>query len=86
MKLKSNFLTQTIDDTVFLVPVGNGAFNGMIRGNKTTAFLIGQLKNEISEEELIDATCEQYDAPREVIAADVKKCLATLRSVGALEE
>lgn len=86
MKLKSTFLTQIIDGEIFIVPVGNEKFNGMIRGNKTAAFVIDRLKDETTEEEIVDAVFEQYDAPREVIAADVKKCLDSLRSVGAIEE
>ena len=86
MKLKSTFLTQIIDGEIFIVPVGNENFNGMIRGNKTAAFVIDRLKDETTEEEIVDAVFEQYDAPREEIAADVKKCLDSLRSVGAIEE
>ena len=33
MKLKSSFITQTIDDTQFLVPLGNEKFHGIVRNN-----------------------------------------------------
>ena len=86
MKLKSSFVTQTIDDTQFLVPLGNEKFHGIVRSNSTAAFIVDHLKEDTTKEAIIDAMCEQYDAPRETIAADVEKALETLRRVGALEE
>ena len=86
MKLKSGFIVQNIDDTQFLVPVGGEAFSGIVRSNKTAAFIVDQLKEETTEEGIIDAMCAKYDAPREVIAADVRRILDTLRGVNALEE
>lgn len=86
MKLKSSFVTQMIDDTQFLVPLGSEKFHGIVRNNATAAFIVDQLKNDTTKEAIIDAMCAQYDAPRETISADVEKALNTLRSVGALEE
>ncbi len=86
MKLKSTFISQDIDDTRFLVPVGAEAFSGIVRGNKTTAFIVDCLKTETTEEQIVDAMCIKYDAPRNVIAADVREILDKLRSIGAIEE
>lgn len=86
MKLKSNFITQNIDDTQFLVPLGADAFSGIVRSNKTAAFIVDCLKTETSEDAIVDSMCEKYDAPRERIAADVRKVLDTLRGIGAIEE
>jgi len=86
MKLKPGFITQDIDDTQFLVPVGAGAFNGVARNNATAAFIVNCLKRETTEEAIVDAMCAKYDAPRETIAADVKEILNTLRGIDALEE
>ena len=86
MKLKEDFITQNIDDTQFLVPVGEDTFRGIVRSNKTAAFIVDHLKEETSEEDIIDAMCEKYDAPREEIAVDVKEILNILRSINAIEE
>ena len=86
MKLNSNFLTHTIDDTRFLVPVGAEAFHGLVRGNASAGFLIELLKEETSEEALVDAMCRKYDAPRETVAADVREFLDKLRELDAIEE
>ena len=86
MKLKPGFITQDIDDVQFLVPVGAEAFSGIVRSNRTAAFIVNLLKEETTEERIVDALFERYDAPKEEIAADVKEILSILRSIHALEE
>lgn len=86
MKLKDSFITQDMDDIQFLVPIGREAFQGLVRSNSTAAFIVNQLKEETSETKIAEAVEREYDAPGDVIAADVKKVLDTLRRIGALEE
>lgn len=86
MKLKNEFITQDIDDTQFLVPVGVEAFSGIVRSNKTAAFIVNCLKEETTETAIVDAMCAKYDAPRETIAADVAEILEKLRSINAIDE
>ena len=86
MRLKNDFIAQESDGVQDLVPVGAEQFSGMLRNNKTAAFIVDCLKEETTEETVVDAMCEKYDAPREKIAEDVKGILSILRSVGALEE
>ncbi len=85
MKLKQDFVTQEIDGTQYLIPVGGEAFSGVVRGNETVAFLVELLKQETTQEALVDAMAAEYDAPREVLAADVARVLDVLREVGALD-
>ncbi|MBQ6095897.1 MAG: PqqD family protein [Lachnospiraceae bacterium] len=86
MKLKSCFITQDIDDTQFLVPISAEAFSGIVRSNRTAAYIVELLKKETTEEEIVDALYAKYDAPREQIAKDVHEILTTLRGINALEE
>ena len=86
MKLKDDFITQTIEDTQFLVATGTESFQGIVRSNQTAAFIVDCLKNETTEEAIVDAMCTEYDASRDVIAADVKKVLDTLRKIDAIKE
>ncbi len=86
MKLSSNFITQEIDGTQFLVPVGAEAFRGIFRNNSTAAWIIDCLKEETSEEAIIEAMLDTFEATREEIEDDVKKVLSLLRSIHALEE
>lgn len=86
MKLKTDFITQDIDDTQFLVPVGAEAFSGIVRSNKTAAFIVDCLKEETTLNDIVDRMCAKYNAPRETIAADVAEIINTLRGINALEE
>jgi hypothetical protein len=85
MKLKQSFIVQDIGDTQFLVPLGGEAFKGIVRSNGTAAFIVDCLKEETTEEAIVDAMCREYNAPRDVIAADVKEILEKLRCINALE-
>ncbi|MBR0425886.1 MAG: PqqD family protein [Clostridia bacterium] len=86
MKLKSDFITQEIDGTQFLVAVGGESFNGIVKSNATAAFIVDCLKNDTTEQAITDAMCAEYDAPRDVIAGDVHSVIETLRGIGAIEE
>lgn len=86
MKLKDDFITQNIEDAQFMLSVGKEKFTGIVRSNKTAAFIVNCLKEETTQERIVDAMAAKYDAPREKIAADVKRILDTLRGVGALQE
>ena len=86
MKLKQDIITQYIDDVQFMVPLGANSFQGLVRSNETAAFIVDCLKEEITEEAIVDRMCAEYDAPRDVISADVKEILATLREIRAIEE
>ena len=86
MKLNPDFITQDVEDTQFLVPMGAEAFRGIARGNETAAFIVNCLKQDTSFEAVVDAVCAEYDAPRATVEAAVKEILATLRRIGALCE
>ena len=86
MKLKSDFITQDIDDMQYMVPVGAEAFSGVVRSNRTAAFIVNCLKDETTEEAILDEMVQKYDAPRAVMAKDLHEILNTLRSIGAIEE
>ena len=86
MKLKSDFITQDIDDMQYLIPVGGEAYHGIVRSNPTAAFIVNCLQEDTTAEKIVDAMCAEYDAPREAIAADVEEILNTLRRIGALAE
>ncbi len=87
MKLKDGFLLHDVGDEHMVIATGEAAkvFNGLIRNNETAHFLYCQLMNETTEEALVDAMAEQYDAPRERIAADVHRFLEQLRELGFLD-
>ncbi len=86
MKLHQGFITHETDGEQIMVSAGKTAFNGMIRSNATAAFIVDCLKEETTEGAIVEKMLERYDAPREVIAADVARIIDTLRKNGVLDE
>ena len=85
MKLKENFITHESDGEQVMISTDN-TFCGIARSNHTAAFIIDCLKEETTEKEIVDKMLSKFDAPREVISADVEKIIGKLRSIGAINE
>ena len=86
MRLKPEFVSAPVADQTVLVPTGESDFHGVVRGNKTFAAIVELLRDETTEEALVAAIRERFDAPEGAVEADVARALAELRKVGALEE
>jgi len=88
MKLKDGFITHDSDGEQIMVDVGDAAdkFHGLVRSNKTAAFIIDCLKHENTEEQIVDNIIEKYEVSRDVVTKDVRKIIAILRQIGAINE
>lgn len=86
MKLKEGFITMQSDGEQIMVSVGDTKFAGLVRSNKTAAFIVDCLKSETTKDAIVEAMAEKYDAPNDILAKDVEGILAKLRSIGALDE
>lgn len=69
-----------------LIAAGGAGFAGLVKGNKTLGVILELLKKETSEEKIIAAMKDRFDAPKEQIESDVRRALGELRKIGALEE
>ena len=85
MKLKESYITHDSDGEQILLDTSS-SFAGLIRNNKTAAFIVECLKEDITEENIVEAMFEKYDAPKDVLAKDVADVIEKLRKVGALDE
>lgn len=86
MKLKDGFVTHEMGGEQIMVATGAASFAGLVRSNATAAFIVECLKEETTREAIVAKMLEKYDADRAVIAADVDKIVAKLRSINALDE
>lgn len=88
MKLNDEIVLGSIDGKNFAIAAGSlsNKFHGIINNNPTADFIFKLLKTEQTEDSIVSAMCEKYDAPQEVIRADVKEILAQLDSMGILEK
>ena len=85
MKLKDTYITHESDGEQILLDTSS-SFAGLIRNNKTAAFIVECLKEDTTEEKIVEVMLEKYDAPKEVLAKDVAAVIEKLRKVGALDE
>ena len=82
MRLKYQFVTQKVGNQIAAVAVGEGAsnFNGLLKLNETAAFIIEQLANEVSREELVNRlSCEFPEVDQSTLASDLDGILGALR-------
>ena len=87
MKLKEGFRTHMAGDKQVMAGVASTGFSGLVRSNATAAFIIDQLKQETTEEQIVQAVLARYeDAPEAQVRADVQKVIGTLRGINALDE
>lgn len=86
MKLKDEFVMQTVDDENIMVAVDSKIFSGLIRSNKTAATIIEQLRADVTRDDIVEKMLSQYDAPRSIIESDVDMVIDNLRKIGALDE
>ena len=88
MKLKKGFCTQTISDGQVMVPTAEAgtSFRGIVRSNETAAFVVEQLKNETTEEAILEALKSEYEGDVEKMRSDLQGVLQKLRDIEAIEE
>ena len=67
------------------MPTSNASFSGLVKGNKTLGAIVDLLKEETTEEDVVKAMREKFDAPEGVIEKDVKRVIEELTKIGALE-
>ena len=86
MRIKYTFEIMQLDDETVAVPVGENAtdFCGVIKLNETAAFIFNHLQEDTSEDLLLDALEEEFEATREDLAVDLSKCLAQFEEKGLL--
>lgn len=88
MRLVPGFQLRVIGSEYLAVPSGPAAsrFNGLMMLNETSAFLVRCLQEGADRETLLRRLGEEYDAPEELLRADLEDFLARMREAGLLEE
>ena len=85
MKLKDGFITHEMDGQQVLVGTGRTGFAGLVKSNKTAAFIVDCLKSETTKEDIVAAMLEKYDVDEATASKDVDKVIENLLSIGAIE-
>lgn len=88
MKLKDGVIITSANGEYVAVAAGDAGrdFNGMIRMNKTAAFIMENMREETDEDRLVEALCGKYDVDAETARKNVKIIVDRLRSAGLIGE
>ena len=89
MKLKEQYILYSArENELIAVPTGDETknFKGLLRANESASFILECLKEETTEEEIVEKMVKEYDASKEELAQDVHEVIEQLRTVKALEE
>lgn len=88
MKLKEGIVTNSIDGESFAIATGKAAndFNGLVKNNPTAAFIFELLKEEQTEDSIVNAMLEKYEVDEVTVRADVRELLALLKSKKLIED
>lgn len=87
MRLKKEIVIGNVGGKSFAIATGSltNKFNGIMNNNQTADFIFNLLKTEQTEDSIVAAMLEKYDADEAVIRADVKELLAQLDELGILD-
>lgn len=88
MKLKKGIVLGNIDGQDFAIATGklSKEFHGLINNNETANYIFKLLQKDQTEDSIVDAMFAKYDAPKDVIRADVQELLEQLDKAGILEK
>ena len=81
MHLRYQYETMKIVDMVVAVPVGDGTENmkSILRLNGTAAAIFDLLKEETSEEKIVESLMMRYDVSKETLEHDVHMYIEEFR-------
>lgn len=87
MKIKLEMIKREIAGETYLVPIGQAvkSYNGLFCLTEVAAFLWDRLPGAESEDELVRAVLEEYEASPDEVRADVAEFVGKLRSMGIVE-
>lgn len=81
MKLRYEMLITEVDGVPVAVPVDSGKeFCGLIHMNGTAQDILEILREDVTEEEIIEKLLEMYNASKEQLEDAVKKVIDELRT------
>lgn len=86
MRLKGPYEIMQVEGQSFAVPLDEeeNGFDGVIRLSKTALAIFELLKEDTTEEAIVEQLGRRFDAPRDVLTADVHNTVAKFRDKGLL--
>lgn len=85
MKIKDGLSLNNMGDEFVVVAEASEVFRGMIKLNKSGAFIFGLMQSGVSLDELVDGIAEKYDVDRETAKSDLDEFIEVFRGAGLIE-
>ena len=88
MRLKYRYEIMEVEGQSFAVPMEDCGkdFDGMVKLSRTAGAIFELLREETDEESVVECMSRRFDAPRDVLAADVHGMVEKLRARGLIED
>ena len=86
MKLKPGFEIMEIAGDYMAIPTsGMAAFGGAAILNEVSAFLLNNMKTDISQEALLEKILNEYAVDRDTAERDLEEILVTFEKLGLID-
>ena len=88
MKAKQGFVLRNIAGEYLLMPTGENisSFNGAVILNEVSAFIWEEMKQPVSQEDLLQAILDKYDVEEKKAKEDLSSVLKMLQDLDLIEE
>lgn len=88
MKIKDGYILKKVAGENIVIATGAArlSFNGIITFNEVGAEVFSRLDGTRTLEQIVDEIASIYNAPKNVIEADIKKLVEKMKNQGLLEE
>ena len=87
MRKNPHFEIVQIDNDPMAIPIEAEAvtYHGIVALNETSAFLLQNMENDISEDELLALLLQTYDVDADTAKTELAEILNTFRELGLVE-
>ncbi len=85
MKIKEGLCLNAMGEEFVVVADDPAVFRGMIKLNKSGAFVFELLQTETSKKDIIDKIVGKYDTDEKTASDDLNEYIETFRAAGLIE-
>ena len=84
MPINNNYMLKNVGNEYMIIPTSNTNvnFSKIFNINETAAFIFKNLQEERTKEEILELMSVEYDAPKDVLSADIDEFIKELKKRG----
>ena len=86
MKLKDGLFLKEMGDEFVVTAKSPDVFRGIIKLNKSGAFVFGLMNEGLSDDEIIAGMCEKYDVDSDTAKADYERFAEVFKKADLFED